>query len=127
MGFKKLLKSINFGGNVQYMKSFVLIIISVLLGVPCFAKKAPEPVVSTQGIEISQDVANSQMTKSEKNEQKALQSRSKKYIKNNKNLKKQKLKRQKQERELEYLKSRLEVKRNKLETRFPDYVKGESK
>lgn len=127
MGFKKLLKSINFGGNVQYMKSFVLIIISVLLGVPCFAKKAPEPVISTQGIEISQDVANSQMTKSEKNEQKALQSRSKKYIKNNKNLKKQKLKRQKQERELEYLKSRLEVKRNKLETRFPDYVKGESK
>lgn len=127
MGFKKLLKSINFGGNVQYMKSFVLIIISVLLGVPCFAKKAPEPVISTQGIEISQDVANSQMTKSEKNEQKALQSRSKKYIKNNKNLKKQNLKKQKQERELEYLKSRLEVKRNKLETRFPDYVKGESK
>ncbi len=109
------------------MKSFVLIIISVLLGVPCFAKKAPEPVVSTQGIEISQDVANSQMTKSEKNEQKALQSRSKKYIKSNKNLKKQNLKKQKQERELEYLKSRLEVKRNKLETRFPDYVKGESK
>lgn len=127
MGFKKLLKSINFGGNVQYMKSFVLIIISVLLGVPCFAKKAPEPVISTQGIEISQDVANSQMTKSEKNEQKALQSRSKKYIKNNKNLRKQNLKKQKQERELEYLKSRLEVKRNKLETRFPDYVKGESK
>ena len=123
MGFKKLLKCINFGGNVQYMKSFVLIIVCVLLGVPCFAKKAPEPVVSTQGIEISQDVANSQMTKSEKNEQKALQSRSKKYIKNNKNLKKK----QKQERELEYLKSRLEVKRNKLETRFPDYVKGESK
>ena len=117
---KKLLKCINFGGNVQYMKSFVLIIVCVLLGVPCFAKKAPEPVVSTQGIEISQDVANSQTTKSEKNEQKALQSRSKKYIKNNKNLKKQK-------RELEYLKSRLEVKRNKLETRFPDYVKGESK
>ena len=127
MGFKKLLKSINFGGNVQYMKSFVLIIISVLLGVPCFAKKAPEPVISTQGIEISQDVANSQMSKSEKNEQKALQSRSKKYIKNNKNLRKQNLKKQKQERELEYLKSRLEVKRNKLETRFPDYVKGESK
>ena len=109
------------------MKSFVLIIVCVLLGVPCFAKKAPEPVVSTQGIEISQDVANSQMTKSEKNEQKALQSRSKKYIKNNKNLKKQNLKKQKQERELEYLKSRLEIKRNKLETRFPDYVKGESK
>lgn len=127
MGFKKLLKCINFGGNVQYMKSFVLIIVCVLLGVPCFAKKAPKPVVSTQGIEISQDVANSQMTKSEKNEQKALQSRSKKYIKNNKNLKKQNLKKQKQERELEYLKSRLEVKRNKLETRFPDYVKGESK
>lgn len=109
------------------MKSFVLIIVCVLLGVPCLAKKAPEPVVSTQGIEISQDVANSQMTKSEKNEQKALQSRSKKYIKNNKNLKKQNLKKQKQERELEYLKSRLEVKRNKLETRFPDYAKGESK
>ena len=109
------------------MKSFALIIVCVLLGVPCLAKKAPEPVVSTQGIEISQDVANSQMTKSEKNEQKALQSRSKKYIKNNKNLKKQNLKKQKQERELEYLKSRLEVKRNKLETRFPDYVKGESK
>lgn len=109
------------------MKSFVLIIVCVLLGVPCFAKKVPEPVVSTQGIEISQDVANSQMTKSEKNEQKALQSRSKKYIKNNKNLKKQNLKKQKQERELEYLKSRLEVKRNKLETRFPDYAKGESK
>ena len=109
------------------MKSFVLIIVCVLLGVPCFAKKAPESVVSTKGIEISQDVANSQMTKSEKNEQKALQSRSKKYIKNNKNLKKQNLKKQKQERELEYLKSRLEVKRNKLETRFPDYVKGESK
>lgn len=109
------------------MKSFVLIIVFVLLGVPCFAKKAPEPVISTQGIEISQDVANSQMTKSEKNEQKALQSRSKKYIKNNKNLRKQNLKKQKQERELEYLKSRLEVKRNKLETRFPDYVKGESK
>ena len=120
MEFKKLLKCINFGGNVQYMKSFVLIIVCVLLGVPCFAKKAPEPVVSTQGIEIPQDVANSQMTKSEKNEQKALQSRSKKY-------KKQNLKKQKQERELEYLKSRLEVKRNKLETRFPDYVKGESK
>ena len=84
MGFKKLLKCINFGGNVQYMKAFVLIIISVLLGVPCLAKKAPEPVISTQGIEISQDVANSQMTKSEKNEQKALQSRSKKYIKNKK-------------------------------------------
>lgn len=109
------------------MKSFVLIIVCVLLGAPCFAKKAPEPVVSTQGIEISQDVANSQMTKSERNEQKALQSRSKKYIKNNKNLRKQNLKKQKQERELEYLKSRLEVKRNKLETRFPDYVKGESK
>lgn len=65
-GIQKLLKCINFGGNVQYMKSFVLIIVCVLLGVPCFAKKAPEPVVSTQGIEISQDVANSQMTKSEK-------------------------------------------------------------
>ena len=37
------------------------------------------------------------------------------------------MKKQKQERELEYLKSRLEVKRNKLETRFPNYVKGESK
>ena len=127
MGFKKLLKCINFWGNVQHMKSFVLIIVCVLLGVPCFAKKAPEPVISTQGIEISQDVANSKMTKSEKNEQKALQCRSKKYIKNNKNLKKQNLKKQKQERELEYLKSRLEVKRNKLETMFPDYVKGESK
>mgnify|MGYP006886758628 CR=1 FL=1 len=109
------------------MKMFVLIVICVLLGVPCLAKKTPESAVSTQGIEITQDVANSQMTKSEKNEQKALQNRSKKYIKNNKDLKKQNLKKQKQERELEYLKSRLEVKKNKLETRFPDYVKGECK
>lgn len=109
------------------MKLFVLIVICVLLGVPCLAKKAPEPAVSTQGIEISQDVVNSQMAKSEKNEQKAIQNRSKKYIKNNKDLKKQNLKKQKQEKELEYLKSRLEVKKNKLETRFPDYVKGESK
>ena len=99
----------------------------MISGVAVFAENTKEPAISTQGIEISQDVANSQMTKSEKNEQKALQSRSKKYIKNNKNLKKQNLKKQKQERELEYLKSRLEVKRNKLETRFPNYVKGESK
>lgn len=110
------------------MKSFVWIIICVLfIGLPSLAKKTPEPVVSTQGIDISQDVANSQMTKLEKNEQKVIQNRSKKYIKNNKDLNKQNLKKQKQEKELEYLKSRLEVKKNKLETRFPDYVKGESK
>lgn len=109
------------------MKLFVLIVFIVLLGVPCIAKKAQEPVLSTQGIEVTQDVANSQISKAEKNEQKAIQNRSKKYIKNNKDLKRQNLKKQKQEKELEYLKSRLEVKKNKLETRFPDYVKGESK
>lgn len=110
------------------MKWFVLGLMIIFLGTATFAlpaKKEKEPAVSTQGIEIDENIEQSKPSQEQKNEQKELKNRSKKHIRYNKDLKRQNLKKEEKQKELEYLQKRLEIKKNKLETKFPAEVKGE--
>lgn len=105
--------------------SLILIFVSFFGCLSVSAKFSSEPVYSTQGIEIDSAVANSKPSIEDKNEQKEIRNRSRKYIKYQKTLDKQKAKKTAKEKELEYLQNRLEQKKNKLETMFSDKVKGE--
>ena len=89
----------------------------------CRAKDS-EPVLSTQGIELDNNIEKSKPSPKQKNEQKQIKNRSKKYIKYKKNLNKQDFKRTKKQKELEYLEKRLEAKKNKLKTLTSNQEKG---
>ena len=75
------------------------------------------PVVETN--------SQSSPTSEQINEQKQLQNRSKRYIKNNKEIRKQDKIRARKQIELEYIQKRLDAKKSKLESLKPDQVKGE--
>lgn len=91
------------------------------------AKKAPEPVYSTQGYDnIDEHIfKNSQPSKVEKNEQNQKIHRSKEYIKLRKKINKYDSKRAKSQKEIEYLQGRLELSKKKLEAVNPTSMKGE--
>ena len=108
------------------MKSIILILLVSLLAVPVMAKNSEfEQVISTQGVNIDESIVKSKPSAEEKNEQREFQSRSKKYIRYQKDLKRQNLKKTAKEKELEYLEQRLEHKKNKMETLFQNSEKGE--
>ena len=88
--------------------------------------KNEEPVQSTQGIEIDQQVEKSKEPQDVKYEQKQKKNRSKVYLKKKKQIKKQEFKKKIKEQELEYLEKRLENKKLKLESLTSDQVKGEN-
>ena len=102
-----------------------LVLLGIGLNMPDCSAKDSEPVLSTQGIELDSSIEKSKQTTEQKNEQKQIKNRSKKYIKHKKNLKKQDFKRTKKQQELEYLEKRLEVKKNKLNSLTSDQEKGE--
>lgn len=102
----------------------LLFLLGISYFTPVYSAKN-EPVLSTQGTDIDNSVEKSKPTSEQKNEQKQIRNRSKKYIKNKKTLKKQEFKRAKKQQELEYLEKRLEVKKNKLRILTSDQVKGE--
>ena len=106
--------------------SLVLIFVSFLSCLSVSAKSSTEPVYSTEGVEIDASVAASKPSIEDKNEQKEIRNRSRKYIKVSKNFRQTKCeKKQQKKKELVYLQNRLEQKKNKLETMFSDNVKGE--
>lgn len=102
---------------------FVLLFCACILLPVCASQ---EPVQSTQGVEDIENNLDKMKVNSEQiNEQKLLKNRSKKYIKNNKEIKKQDKIRAKKQRELDYIQKRLDAKKVKLESLSPDQVKGE--
>ena len=107
-------------------KSFLclLVLFSFALGSVCYSKNN-EPIVSTQGIEIEQNLDKTKEPQDVKNEQKQNKNRSKRYLKKKKQIVKQERKKRKQQKELEYLEKRLESKKLKLESLTSDQVKGE--
>ena len=105
----------------------LLVLLGIGLNMPDCSAKDSEPVLSTQGIELDSSIEKSNQTTEQKNEQKQIKNRSKKYIKHKKNLKKQDYKRTKKQQELEYLEKRLEAKKNKLKSLTSDLQKGETK
>ena len=103
----------------------LLVLLGIGFNMPDCSAKDSEPVQYTQGIELDNSIEKSKPTPEQKNEQKQIKNRSKKYIKYKKNLKKQDFKRTKKQQELEYLEKRLEVKKNKLNSLTSDQEKGE--
>jgi uncharacterized membrane protein YgaE (UPF0421/DUF939 family) len=84
-----------------------------------------EPAVSTEGIEnLDEGIANSKPDTEYKNEQKQQRNRSKKYMKYKNEIKKQNIKRDKAQKELEYLEKRLENKQQRVDS-LSDEEKGE--
>jgi hypothetical protein len=84
-----------------------------------------EPAVSTEGIEnLDEGIATSKPDSENINEQKQQQNRSNKYMKYKKEIKKQNIKRDKAQKELEYLEQRLENKQQRVKT-LTDEEKGE--
>ncbi|MBD5402062.1 hypothetical protein HDR58_04605 [bacterium] len=105
-------------------------LISVLMFIPIvgLAKNADmDEIYSTQGIEIETSAEKSKIITEEKNEQKQDKNRSKIYILNKKKIEIEEFRKNKKQKELEYLEKRLELKKNKLENRFPVQEKGEQK
>lgn len=96
-------------------KIFILLLFICLIITSATIAKEQDPVLSTQGIEIDQNVAKSKPTSKQKNEQKQIKNRSKKYIDLKRKTQKQDYKRTKKQKQLEYLEKRLEVKKYKLE------------
>ncbi|MGN0030989.1 MAG: hypothetical protein ACI37Q_03445 [Candidatus Gastranaerophilaceae bacterium] len=92
-----------------------LIFMCIMFGVAAFAKDTQDPAISTQGIDIDQNVTKSKPTSEQKNEQKQSKNRSKKYLELKRKTQKQDYKRTIKQKELEYMEKRLEVKKNKLE------------
>lgn len=107
-------------------KSFLclLVLFSFCICTVSYARNE-EPVQSTQGIEIDQNIEKSKEPQDIKNEQKQKKNRSKIYLKKKKQIVKQERKKRKQQKELEYLEKRLESKKLKLESLTSDQVKGE--
>lgn len=103
----------------------LLVLLGINFNTPVCNAKDSEPVLSTQGLELDDNIAKSKLTTEQKTEQKQIKNRSKKYIKYKKNLKKQDFKRTKKQKELEYLEKRLEAKKNKLKTLTSNQEKGE--
>lgn len=107
-------------------KSFLclLVLFSFCTCSICYAKN-DEPIQSTQGLEIEQNIDKTKEPQDVKNEQKQKKNRSKIYLKKKKQIAKQERKKRIQQKELEYLEKRLESKKLKLETITSDQVKGE--
>jgi len=107
----------------MYKLFFAVLLMNILWACPVLAKN--EPVQSTQGIELEQDIAKSKPDTVQKNEQKQQANRSKKYLKVQKQTAKETLKKKQKQRKLEYLQNRLEVKKQKLEQLDSTTLKGE--
>lgn len=107
-------------------KSFLclLVLFSFCICTVSYAKDK-EPIQSTQGLEIEQNLDKTKEPQDVKNEQKQKKNRSKIYLKKKKQIAKQEHKKRKQQKELEYLEKRLESKKLKLESLKSDQVKGE--
>ena len=107
-------------------KSFLclLVLFSFCICTVSYARNE-EPIQSTQGIEIDQNIEKSKEPQDIKNEQKQKKNRSKIYLKKKKQIVKQERKKRRQQKELEYLEKRLESKKLKLESLTSDQVKGE--
>ena len=107
-------------------KSFLclLVLFSFCIYNVSYAKNE-EPVLSTQGIEIDQNIEKTKTPQDIKIEQKQKKNRSKLYLKKKKQLIKQEYKKKKELKELEYFEKRLENKKLKLESITSDPVKGE--
>lgn len=103
----------------------LLVLLGINFYIPVCNAKDSEPVLSTQGIELDNNIEKSKPATEQKNEQKQIKNRSKKYIKYKKNLKKQDFKRTQKQQELEYLEKRLEAKKSKLKSLTSDQQKGE--
>ena len=105
--------------NIVFKCLFAMLVFGCV-ALPVLSKV--EPIQSTQGVEDIEfsNIDKSKPTSEQINEQKQLQNRSKRYIKNNK----EKIRARKQI-ELEYIQKRLDAKKSKLESLKPDQVKGE--
>jgi hypothetical protein len=106
---------------------FILTFIIVLgiLTVNPVISSDKEPAVSTEGIEnLDEGIATSKPDTENKNEQKQQQNRSKKYMKYKNEINKQNIKRDKAQKELEYLEKRLENKQQRVDF-LSDEEKGE--
>ncbi len=101
----------------------------LLLGVSDVVLAArKEPVKSTQGIEISQDVEKTLKTPSKhRKEQRRKKRNSDYYIKNKKQLDKLDMNKKMKQKELEFLQNRLEIKKQKLEDFTSSDRKGDMK
>lgn len=110
------------------MKGLILGIIFLFVFCPLSLAKdnANDNVLSTQGLELDNNIEKSKPSTKDKNEQKQLKNRSKIYILNKKKLRNEENKRDIKQKELEYLENRLELKKNRMETLFPTVEKGES-
>lgn len=111
---------------------FVKVLLSLcilLLGVSDFVLAAhKEPVKSTQGLDISQDVEKTINTPSKhRKEQRRKKRNSDYYIKNKKQLDKLDMNKKMKQKELEFLQNRLEIKKQKLEDFTSSDRKGDMK
>lgn len=102
-----------------------LLLLGIISISPSAIAKNDDPIQSTQGIELNQNIEKSKEPKDIKNEQKQRKNRFKKYIKNKKQIEKQEHKKRIKQKELEYLEKRLESKKIKLDSLSSDQVKGE--
>lgn len=101
----------------------------LLLGVSDVVLAArKEPVKSTQGIEISQDVEKTLKTPAkQRKEQRRKKRNSDYYIKNKKQLDKLDMNKKMKQKELEFWQNRLEIKKQKLEDFTSSDRKGDMK
>lgn len=81
--------------------------------------------MSTQGIEIDENIEKSKVPEDIKNEQKNRKNSSKIYLKQKKKIEKQEYKKRLKQKELEYIKKRLDHKKFKLDSLTPNQEKGE--
>ena len=102
----------------------LLLLFSFCVGNIAYSK-TDEPIMSTQGLEIDENIEKSKVPEDIKNEQKQRNKRSKIYLKKKKKIAKQEYKKKLRQKELEYIKKRLDNKKLKLETLTSDQVKGE--
>ena len=105
---------------------YLLALFSLCICTVSYAKNE-EPIQSTQGLNIEQNLDKTNEPQDIKNEQKLKKKRSKVYLKKKKQIKKQEYKKRIKQQELEYLEKRLENKKLKLESLTSDQVKGEKK
>ncbi len=111
---------------------FVKVLLSLcilLLGVSDFVLAArKEPVKSTQGIEISQDVEKTLKTPAKQRKEQRRKKRNSDYnIKNKKQLGKLDMNKKMKQKELEFWQNRLEIKKQKLEDFTSSDRKGDMK
>ncbi len=98
-------------------RSFLcLTLVLLLAGLPCNANDDKVISVSTSGVELDENITETiKPSKEQKKEEKAKENKRKVYFKTQNKLKKLSIQKEKQLKELEFLKHRLEIKEQKLE------------